>query len=188
MWSLNCLAFESIAVMISGCVFAHVFCIQCNIVSFDSYIQFCKLKFVRYFHLPQRLRHEWLDSWCQDSNWQSKSGNTGTKTNPVCYNSMLLSPHFVQEQLAYVSSLRITGSPTMRQWQWKVWPRLCPIWRCSLGRRMPILVPWSVIYLSDKYIITRNHHISSSVDLYFCFVCSTCFLSFFFLLWPCCWL
>lgn len=26
---------------------------------------------------PLRLRHEWLDSRCQDFNWQSTSGNTG---------------------------------------------------------------------------------------------------------------
>lgn len=65
----------------------------------------------------------------------------------------------------------------MRQWRWKVWHRLCPIWHCSLGRRTQILVPWSVTSLQDKYFKPKNHYVSSSMGLYSSrHISSTCIL------------
>lgn len=63
----------------------------------------------------------------------------------------------------YVFLLRTTGSLSMRQWQWRVWCRLFPIWLCGLEKRMLIPEPWSVpsiisvpkrlcIQTSSKYI------------------------------------
>lgn len=43
--------------------------------------------------------------------------------------------------------LRTTGSRTMRRWRWRVWHRPCPIWHCSLERRMLTLEPWLDISL-----------------------------------------
>lgn len=60
----------------------------------------------------------------------------------------------------------------MRRWQWRVWLRLCPTWRCSLERRTLIPVPWSVtglisllryysnfkpMFFSEAYLIVSSN-------------------------------